>query len=214
MYKVIPKFQSFDKWMEIPFKMKNLENDYNFFIIIIIRMSLEGYYYCGWCEFKTKSERENNLHLDSPEHNAHFKHTYCEPCKKQCWNKPALEAHCETSKHKISANVRMNCESCNYTTNNQLLMTRHEQSQRHKNAVNGVVKEYIICEKCDYKTKHRSQFKIHEETEKHQNNINGVVKPNEYVCEACNYKTHIKSSMNLHEKSKKHLVKTDKNVLI
>ena len=168
-------------------------------------MSLEGYYYCGWCEFKTKSERENNLHLDSPEHNAHFKHTYCEPCKKQLWNKPALEAHCETSKHKKLANISMECEHCKYTTSSNQLMVQHNMTQKHINAVNGVAKLEFHCETCEFHAKFKSDYESHLLTKKHQNNINGVVKPDEYVCEACNYKTHIKCSMDLHKKTKKHL---------
>lgn len=168
-------------------------------------MSLAGYYVCWWCDFKTPSEKEHDLHNKTPEHMAHFKHTYCEPCDKQCWNKPALDAHCETSKHKKLANISMECEHCKYVTNNRQMMEQHELTQKHKNAVNGITKPEYICEKCNYKTKFKSQFKQHEETEKHQNNINGVVKPDEYVCGACNYKTHIKSSMTLHEKSRKHL---------
>ena len=121
-------------------------------------MSLADYYVCWWCNFKTKSERENNLHNKTPEHMAHFKHTYCEPCDKQFWNKPALEAHCETSKHKIAANIRMNCDTCNYATNNPHVMEQHQRSAKHKNAVNGVTKPEYICEKCDYKTNHKSRF--------------------------------------------------------
>jgi len=34
MCKVIQKFQSFNKWMEIPFKMKNLELSINIFLRI------------------------------------------------------------------------------------------------------------------------------------------------------------------------------------
>ena len=78
-------------------------------------------------------------------------------------------------------------------------------TQKHKNAVNGVVKELLICEKCDYKTKFKSQFKQHEETEKHQNNIRGIVKLQEHECVGCSYKTPFKSSLDVHKRSKKHI---------
>jgi len=194
----------------MPFGMKNIMNDYNFFLHKVIRMSLEGYYVCGHCNYKTKSQKDITEHDKTPSHLEHFKHTYCQSCDLQCWSKVKFNQHCETSKHKITANVRMECKHCEYTTNNQLLMARHEQSQRHKNAVNGVVKELLVCEKCDYKTKFKSQFKQHEETEKHQNNIRGIVKPNEYVCSECNYITHIKCSMDLHKKTKKHIANQTK----
>jgi hypothetical protein len=171
-------------------------------------MSLEGYYYCGWCNFKTPSEKENDLHNKTPEHTAHFKQTYCEPCDKQCWNKPALDAHCETSKHKKLANISMECEHCKYTTGSNQLMSQHNMTQKHINAINGVTKLEFHCDTCNYHAKFKSDYDSHLLTKKHQNNINGVVKPDEYVCEACNYKTHIKSSMTLHEKSKKHLNQT------
>lgn len=170
-------------------------------------MSLAGYYFCGWCNFKTLSEKENELHNKTLEHMAHFRHTYCEPCNKQCWNKSALEAHCETSKHKKLANISMECKHCKYITTNKQMMGQHELTKKHINAVNGIEKPGYKCEKCNYSTKFKSQFNQHEETDKHQNNIRGIVKPDEYVCVECDYRTHIKSSLDLHKKSKKHIAK-------
>lgn len=168
-------------------------------------MSLEGYYFCGWCNYKTKSEWEINLHHTTPEHMIHFKHLYCKTCDKQCWNESALEEHYKTSKHKKLANISMECEHCKYTTSSNQLMSQHNMTQKHINAVNGVTKLEFHCETCDYHAKFKSDYESHLLTKKHQNNINGVVKPDEYVCEACNYKTHIKCSMDLHKKTKKHL---------
>lgn len=39
MYKVTPKFQPLDKWMEIPFEMKNLEIFINIFLSFYINES-------------------------------------------------------------------------------------------------------------------------------------------------------------------------------
>jgi len=170
-------------------------------------MSLAGYYFCGWCNFKTPSEKENDLHNKTLEHMAHFKHTYCEPCDKQCWNRSALEAHCETSKHKKLANISMECKHCEYKTSSNQLMSQHNMTQKHINAITGVTKLEFHCETCDYHARYRSDYESHLLTKKHQNNIRGIVKPDEYVCVECDYKTHIKSSLDLHKKSKKHIAK-------
>lgn len=189
----------------MPFGIKNNGIHTNIFLHIHTRMSLEGYYVCGYCNYQTKSKEDITKHDKTLSHLGHFKHLYCESCDIQCWTKFKFNEHCDTSKHKKLANISMECETCNYTTSSKQLMDQHMMTQKHKNAVNGVVKELLICEKCDYKTKFKSQFKQHEETEKHQNNIRGIVKLQEHECVGCSYKTPFKSSLDVHKRSKKHI---------
>lgn len=159
----------------------------------------------SWGVYKTTDKQEFAIHEKTDEHMNHYKKYKCEGCGVQCWSKSEYDIHCETSKHKKTNKIVIECKMCDYTTYSNSSMEQHNGSQKHQNNLAGIEKNSYHCDMCNYSTKFKSQFEQHELTKKHQDALKGIShKQDGYTCEHCKYKTDFKQHLDQHLKTKKH----------
>lgn len=182
-------------------------------------MSLANWHVCWYCKsddfiiqefdsshpayriFKTKRQREWDIHENSRMHLDLFKMYYCNECELQYWNIDSFNRHKETYRHKKNTKVIISCKMCNYNTTDKQLMDGHNSSNKHICAINNIEKPIYECKECNYKTSFKSQYHNHTLSKKHNKINNEKIT---FECKECNYACEFKSAYTLHMKSKKH----------
>ena len=147
-------------------------------------------YFCQKCSFKSKRESHFNNHMQLHEKNPNLKLIKCEKCDYTCIRQSLLKKHqlCHES-------TALQCETCNYKTDNQKNLDSHIQEVHKSQKVMYRKHKYKFeCTQCSFKTTDRSEVMSHIES---HIDIGSAL---HFSCSECSYSTRKRVHFERHRK--------------
>jgi hypothetical protein len=102
------------------------------------RLSNREEHVCDVCNYKTLSDENYEVHLESKSHiaNHNAKKWFCNCCEAQCRSQLEWTVHCGSRKHKINAGElpkveEYSCQKCNYSTKLKQNFEKHLVTNGH-----------------------------------------------------------------------------------